>query len=167
MRAIDNLVASGLALTVDLIVMTATLDGLASAVADLHERGVRAFNLWLVSLTDGNTDNVESLPRITDALPAMLACLDYGREHDFVVESLHVPRCLLRGYESHVKHPGVGMDVRVVTPDSVFDLTASRLSGGVKPERCAECVHFDACPGLREDYVARWGDEELVPVRDA
>ena len=75
-----------------------------------------------------------------------------------------MPRCLLPGYEDCVEHPGAGLDVRVVTPDSVFQLSRSRLSGGHKPGRCRECRYDAECPGLRPDYVARYGDREIQPV---
>ncbi len=55
--------------------------------------------------------------------------------------------------------------VRVVTPDDVFDLKDSRLAGGVKPEGCASCKYWDACPGLRRDYIERFGGDEVRAVR--
>ena len=164
LSALDNLVDSSVELTVDLIVMAETRGTLLAAIRNLHGRGVRRFNLWLVSLTDNNADNVDSLVPITDLLPEMIDCFEFGRSNECTVESLHVPRCLLPGYESHVNHPGEGRYVRVVTPESVFDLADSRLSGGVKPERCAECRYFESCPGLRVDYVERFGADELQPV---
>ncbi len=164
LQAIGNLVASGVALEVDLIVMRSSLAGLPAAVEALHGAGVQAFKLWFVSLTDNNVANVESMPTLTEALPAVNACLDYGTANGVDVRSLHIPRCLLPGREAQVDHPGVGVEVRVVTPDAVFDLTASRLSGGHKPERCSTCRYDAVCPGLRADYVARFGDDEVTPV---
>jgi cyclic pyranopterin phosphate synthase len=164
LQAIDNLVAANVELTVDLILMTSTKASVFDALKDLHQRGVGAFNLWLVSLTDNNEKNVESLPRITELVPIITQCMDYGRAHGIQVHSLHVPRCLLPGYEEQVAHPGVGIEVKVVTPDAVFELSESLLSGGVKPERCSECCYNSVCPGLRPDYVARFGDDEPQPI---
>ena len=164
LAALDNLVAAPVELTVDLIMMTETQGSLVSAIRSLHERGVERFNLWLVSLTDKNAANTKSLPTISELVPEMLTCFEYGRTAGCTVESLHVPRCLLPGYEEHVNHPGEGRFVRVVTPESVFDLADSRLSGGVKAEGCARCQYESECPGLRVDYVERFGTEELQPV---
>lgn len=165
--AIANLVASpGLEVEVDLIVMRSTLPTIVAGLAALHQLGVQTFKLWFVSLTDNNAKNVDSMPTLTEVVPAVSACLAYGVEHGIDVRSLHVPRCLLPGHEDQVDHPGVGVAVRVVTPDAVFDLRRSRLSGGHKPDRCATCRYDDVCPGLREDYVGRYGDEELVPVAE-
>ncbi len=78
--------------------------------------------------------------------------------------SLHIPRCFLPGYEEHVRHPGEDV-VTVVTPDDVFDLKDSRLGGGVKPAGCAGCKFAGQCPGLRQDYVERFGGGEVQAVR--
>jgi cyclic pyranopterin phosphate synthase len=165
LRGLDNLVAAGADLTADMIVMESTYRDLLAGLADLHRRGVRRFALWLVSLTDQNRANPESLPRISDTLSAVRACLEYGREHGIEVRSLHIPRCLLPGYEDHVYHPGFGEDVWVTTPDADFQLSRSRLGGQVKTERCRGCRWFDACPGVRQDYFERYGDGELTAVR--
>jgi cyclic pyranopterin phosphate synthase len=164
LAALDNLVAAPVELAVDLIMMTETQGSLLSAIRSLHKRGVERFNLWLVSLTDNNADNTESLPRIRDLIPEMIACFEYARESGCTVESLHVPKCALPGYEEHIRHPGEGRYVRVVTPESVFDLADSMLSGGVKPDSCSECRFESSCPGLRADYVDRFGVDELQPV---
>lgn len=164
LEAIDRLVAADVSLTVDLIMMRETQGSLRSSIEDLHHRGVERFNLWLVSLTDGNAANTESLVPIRELVPEMLACFEYGRTHGVAVSSLHVPRCLLQGYEGQVTHPGEGRNVRVVSPNAVFELSKSRLTGGVKPPVCSSCRHVDRCPGLREDYVERFGIDELQPV---
>ena len=165
LQAIDNLVQSPLHFEVDLIMMQSTYETLPEAVVELASRGVTHFNLWLVSLTDKNAANPQSLVRIEALRPFMTQCFEYARAHDLTVRSFHVPRCLLPGYEDHVSHPGAGMDVRVITPDSSFQLSASRLSGGHKPERCGECKWDAKCPGLRTDYVDKFGDEAISPVR--
>jgi cyclic pyranopterin phosphate synthase len=69
----------------------------------------------------------------------------------------------LPGYEDHVQHPGADL-VTVVTPDEVFDLKNSRLTGGLKPAGCEGCKYREVCPGLRPDYVARHGADEVRAV---
>lgn len=166
LRGLDNLIAAGVDLTADMILMESTYRSVPDGLRDLHRRGVVQFALWLVSLTDRNRTRVDSLPRLTEVLPAVRACLDYGRAHGVLVRSLHVPRCLLPGYEDHVYHPGTGEDVWVSTPDADFQLARSRLGGQVKTGRCAGCRWFDRCPGLRPDYVERHGDREVAAVVD-
>jgi cyclic pyranopterin phosphate synthase len=162
--AIANLVARGLDPVADLILKQDTFGAVRAWIADLRGLGLRRFALWLVSLTDQNAGNVAQLPRLTEVAEAVLPALDDARRDGHEVALLHVPRCFLPGYEDHVRHPGADL-VTVVTPDEVFDLRDSRLTGGVKPSGCQGCRWADACPGLRPDYVAVFGGEEVRAVR--
>ena len=164
-QAIANLVARNLNPIADLILKEDTYRDVRAWVLGLAERGVRHFRLWLVSLTDGNAQNTQQLPRISHVSEAIKETLDVARTNRLDVRSLHIPRCFLAGYEDHVHHPGADL-VTVVTPDDVFDLKNSRLSGGVKPLGCKGCKFFDVCPGLRADYIALHGDQEprAVPL---
>lgn len=162
--AIENLVARGLDPVADLILKEDTYRDLRAWIAELHGLGVRRFALWLVSLTDNNRGNVEQLPRLGDVVPCVIEACDDARRGGYEVVALHIPRCFLPGYEDHVRHPGDEL-VTVVTPDEVFDLKSSKLAGGVKPDGCAGCRYFDRCPGLRPDYIARFGEGEVRAVR--
>lgn len=159
-RALANLVERGLDPVADLILKEDTYRDLPAWIDALVAQGVRRFALWLVSLTDHNAPNVHQLPRITAVVPSLIESFDRARRAGHEVVVLHVPRCFLPGYEDHVRHPGADL-VTVVTPDEVFDLRDSRLGGGVKPEGCAGCVFADRCPGLRRDYVDRFGGAEV------
>jgi cyclic pyranopterin phosphate synthase len=161
--AIANLVARGLDPVADLILKEDTYRDLSAWVLDLSAQGVRRFALWLVSLTDKNLLNVGQLPRLSDVAPRVMEALDIARRSGLEVWTLHIPRCFLPGYEDHVRHPGDSL-VTVVTPDDVFDLRDSKLAGGVKPEGCAGCRYKGACPGLRPDYIARFGGGEVRAV---
>ncbi|NUQ79660.1 MAG: radical SAM protein [Polyangiaceae bacterium] len=161
--AIANLVARGLDPVADLILKEDTYRALSAWILGLEAQGVRRFALWLVSLTDKNRLNTAELPRISDAAPRVMEAFDLARERGLEVWSLHIPRCFLPGYENHVRHPGDEL-VTVVTPDEVFDLKNSKLAGGVKPEGCKGCRYFENCPGLRPDYIERFGDAEARAV---
>jgi MoaA/NifB/PqqE/SkfB family radical SAM enzyme len=162
--AIGHLVDRKLDPMADLILKNDTYRHLRGWIADLVSLGVRRFSLWLVSLTDQNAGNVEQLPRISDLAPFVKEAFDDARRGGYEVVSLHIPRCFLPGYEEHVRHPGEDV-VTVVTPDDVFDLKDSRLGGGVKPSGCAGCKLAGECPGLRQDYVERFGGGEVQAVR--
>lgn len=165
--AIENLRARGIAPIADLIVKNDTYGELSPWIRSLVALGIRTFNLWLVSLTDQNAGRVEQLPKISDTVPFLIEAFDDARRGGYEVFSLHVPRCLLPpAYANHVRHPGAE-GVRVITPDEVFDLTRSRLTGGVKPAGiCDRCRHTADCPGLRRDYVELYGARELEPVTE-
>lgn len=164
-QGLANLLERGLDPTIDLILKRDTYETIPEWIASFAAIGVRRFQLWLVSLTDGNAGNVEQLVAIPELVPSVVRAFDAARAGGWEVVALHIPRCFVPGYEAHVRHPGQG-GVRVVTPDEVFDLRDSRLTGGVKPAACAQCVHEGACPGLRRDYVAVHG-EDVHPIRGA
>lgn len=154
--AIENLLARRLDPVADLILKEDTYRDVRPWIASLVAVGLRRFALWLVSLTDQNAANVEQLPRLEDVAPFVKVAFDDARRGGYEVIALHIPRCFLPGYEDHVRHPGADR-VTVITPDETFELMDSRLGGGVKPEGCAGCHYFAECPGLRHDYVARFG----------
>ncbi len=162
--ALENLVARGLDPVADLILKEDTYRDVRAWISDVRALGVRRFALWLVSLTDQNAGNVAQLPRLPDVARAVLPALDDARREGHEVVLLHVPRCFVPGYEDHVRHPGADL-VTVVTPDEVFELRSSRLTGGVKPPGCEGCLWADACPGLRKDYMAVFGGDEVRAVR--
>ena len=162
--ALDELVARDATLVADLILKEDTYRELPEAVAWLHARGVRAAHLWYVSLTDGNRERIESLPRMTDVMPFVHEALSFARAHDMELWSLHIPRCLLGSDLAHAYDPGADR-VRVVTPESTFDLRDSRLAGRVHVPACEGCEHRSVCPGVRPDYLEVFGDAEVAMAR--
>lgn len=161
---LDAMLATGLPLVVDLILKEDTYRGLPEAVAWLHARGVRAVDLWFVSLTDHNAENVGSLPRMTEVTPVMAEAFAFARAQGMVLRSLHVPRCLLGDEHPHAFDPGAAR-VRVLTPDACFDLKDSRLAGQRQVAACVGCRFEAVCPGLRPDYLAVFGDVEVAAAR--
>jgi cyclic pyranopterin phosphate synthase len=163
-RGLRNVVASGAHVVVDMIIKTDTYRRLPDAVAWAAARGVPEIHLWYVSLTDQNAANVESLPAMTAAVPFMREAFAVARERGVDIKSLHVPRCLLGDDWEHAWDPG-SQRVMVVTPDATFELKDSRLAGQDQVPACAGCRFEDICPGVRPDYVARYGDVEIARAR--
>lgn len=165
-RGVKNLVALGHVPVLDLIVKDDTYAHLPDIVAYWAALGARTFPLWLVSLSDRNRDNAASLPRVSQMRPALFAAFERGRELGVDVQSRHIPRCMLRGYEAHCKDLREDR-VLVVTPGSRFFLWESAISPNTYVPRCATCrfAHRE-CPGIRRDYLERHGDDEIVPYED-
>jgi len=159
-----NLVARKLRVTADVILKTDTYRKLPDAIAWLGQEGVRSAHLWFVSLTDGNSDNPDSLPKMTEATPFMREAFAWARAHDFELRSLHVPRCLLGDDAQHAYDPGADR-VMVVTPEARFELRDSKLAGTVHVEACRGCAHEAICPDMRPDYLTRYGDAEIAAAR--
>jgi len=163
-QGLDNALASGLFVVADLILKQDTFEKLPAALTWLADRGVRCVDLWYVSLTDGNRDNLASLPRITEVRPYLHRALAEARARGLSARSLHIPRCLLGDDHPHAYDPGA-QRVRVVTPDATFDLRDSRLAGRVHVPACEGCEHRPLCPGIRPDYLDRYGDHEIAHAR--
>jgi cyclic pyranopterin phosphate synthase len=162
---LDNLVARGVVLQADVILKNDTFAKLPDALRWLHGRGVRNAHLWFISLTDGNRDNVASMPRMTEVVPAMREAFDLGRSLGMDVRSLHVPRCLLgESYVDRALDPGADR-VRVVTPEATFELRDSKITPSVHVPACSGCRHEPICPGVRPDYLERYGDAEIAAAR--
>lgn len=162
---LENVVATGKRVIADVILKTDTAPRLVEALQWLHEQGVREAHLWFVSLTDNNRDNFASMPRMTDVVPTMHRAFDRAAELGMDVRSLHVPRCLLGdAYVDRALDPGAEQ-VRVVTPEATFELKDSKLTGTVHVPACRGCKHEDYCPGIRPDYLERYGDAEIAEAR--
>jgi MoaA/NifB/PqqE/SkfB family radical SAM enzyme len=158
------LVERGLAPVADVILERTTHPRLPDALGWLHGLGVRAADLWFVSLTDHNRDNVASMPRMTEVVPTVQRSLAWARAQGMTVRSLHIPRCLLGADHPHAWDPAAE-GVRVVSPDATFDLRGSRLTGQIHVPACRGCTFEAECPGVRPDYLARYGDDEIAKAR--
>ena len=163
-RGLANLVDAGVGPSADVILKTDTAPRLLDAVRWLHARGVRALDLWFVSLTDGNRDNVASMPRMTEVVPAMAEAFALADALGMRARSLHVPRCLLGAHADRAHDPAADR-VRVVTPDDVFELADSKITPQVHVPACDGCPDRPRCRGVRPDYLERFGDAEIAHAR--
>lgn len=161
---LDRALESGLPVVVDVILKADTYRRLPAALRWLRARGARAVDLWYVSLTDGNRDNLASLPRITEVTPVLAEALAEARGAGMTVRSLHIPRCLLGDDRGHAFDPGADR-VMVVTPEATFELRDSRLAGHAHVPACEGCEHRAICPGIRPDYLEVHGDAEIAAAR--
>jgi MoaA/NifB/PqqE/SkfB family radical SAM enzyme len=147
----------------DLIIKSDTWMHLADIVEYWAGAGIGTFNLWLVSLSDRNKDNLASLLPVTEMREGICAAFERGTQLGVTVRSRHIPRCMLPGYEAHIADLREDR-VLVITPRASFALWESRISPNVYGEKCAGCRHqHGLCLGLRRDYLERYGDGEVRP----
>ncbi|MEO8606066.1 MAG: radical SAM protein, partial [bacterium] len=147
----------------ELIVKSDTWMYLADIVEHWAGEGVDTFNLWLVSLSDRNKNNLDSLLPVSTMRDGIFAAFERGKQLGVTVRSRHIPRCLLPGYEDHMADLREDR-VLVVTPRSSFALWESKISPSAYTDKCTGCrYHQGICLGLRRDYLDRYGDAELRP----
>ncbi|MGH7785629.1 MAG: radical SAM protein [Candidatus Binatia bacterium] len=147
----------------DLIIKHDTWMHLADIVEHWAGEGVQHFNLWLVSLSDRNRDNLASLLPVAEMRDGIVAAFERGRQLGVTVLSRHIPRCLLPGYEDHIADLREDR-VLVISPHASFALWESKISPNAYADKCMGCRHHQGiCLGLRRDYLERYGDAELVP----
>lgn len=110
------------------------------------------------------------VPRISEAAPFMRAALDVGRKGgttDFVVR--YVPLCHFTDYLDQVSEirEVATFRTRHWAPDfKNDDVGAGRvIAGRGKTEKCEGCALYDRCEGLWKEYVRRYDDSELTPVK--
>lgn len=163
--ALELLAARPVTLVADVILKRDTYGRLLDALPWLQQRGVNAADLWFVSLTDGNRDNVESMPRMTEVVPVIHEAVAWANDHSMTLRSLHIPRCLL-GAAAHIAYDPGADRVMVVTPEASFELRESKISPQVHVPACAGCQWESICPGVRPDYLERYGDREIVAARE-
>lgn len=163
-RALEVLAAADVELGVDLILESETLPRLPAAVDWVAARGVRAVDLWFVSLTDANADRHHSMPPMSAAVPVIAQARARAEAHGTRLRSLHIPPCLLGEHADLAFNPAL-QRVRVVTPEAVFDLADSAITPRQHVPACEGCDARRRCGGLRPDYIAHYGDLEVATAR--
>ena len=163
-RALEVLAAADVELGADVILESETTPRLPAAVDWLAARGVRAADLWFVSLTDGNANRAHSLPLMSEAVPFIAEARVRAEAHGIRLRSLHIPPCILGAHADLAYNPAL-QRVRVVSPDAVFDLADSALTPRQHVAACDGCEHQTRCGGLRPDYLAEVGDVEVARAR--
>jgi cyclic pyranopterin phosphate synthase len=166
-QGVRNLIALKQKPIGDLIIKHDTWMHLADIVAYWASQGVETFNLWLVSLSDRNQDNLASLLKVTEMRDGIVAAFERGKQLGVTVRSRHIPRCMLPGYEEHIADLREDK-VLVVSPRATFSLWESKISPNAYGPKCEGCRYqHNVCLGLRKDYLERYGDDELRPEYDS
>jgi MoaA/NifB/PqqE/SkfB family radical SAM enzyme len=162
-QGVRHLAALGHKPVGELIIKSDTWMHLADIVEYWAGLGIDTFNLWLVSLSDRNKDNLASLLPVSEMRDGICAAFERGTALGVTVRSRHIPRCMLPGYEAHVADLREDK-VLVITPRSTFALWESRISPNTYADKCAGCRYqHGVCLGVRRDYLERYGDAEVRP----
>ena len=163
-QGVGHLVEAGADVVADVIMKADTYERLPDTIGTFADLGVQRFVLWLVSLTDRNAAHPESLVPVRRMRPFIYRAFELGRRRGISVLSRHIPPCQLPDYPAHLRDV-VAERVLIVTPGATFWLRESAISANTFTPRCEACALRPRCAGVRRDYLARYGDEELVPFQ--
>jgi len=162
-EGIGRLVRRDARVVADVIMKSDTWARLPDTIGVFADLGVEHFVLWLVSLTDRNRDNPDSLVPVSVMRPGIYEAFETGRRRGVKVYSRHIPVCMLPDYPDHIWN--VHQDkVLIVTPGSTFWLRDSRITANTFTEKCTGCAARETCMGVRRDYLERYGDDEVEPI---
>lgn len=141
-------------------------------IAEFYEaKGVRDVEYIFVDPSGGAKENFDSLvPRISAAAPWMRKALDIGNARGpnrWKVR--YVPLCHFTGYHGQISEliEAAGLKTEHWAPDFInTDVVASRRAvARKKTGRCRGCRAYEDCEGIWAEYLRRFGDSELNPVR--
>lgn len=135
-------------------------------------RGIKNVELIFVDPNYGGARNeFDSLvPRISAAAPLMRKALDIGTAAGFPEwKARYVPLCHFRGYMEQISEINERMlfTAEHWAPDFTnADAISSRQTvGRRKPARCRGCAAWNSCEGIWTEYLRRYGDKELKPMK--
>lgn len=170
--------------------------GTNTAVTRLNYRGLPETGRFIAGLGFRNSEFIfadpnyggvkenfaELMPRLSDCAPYMRACLDLAKGWQAGAEegplginwsARYVPLCHFREYYplqvSEAREALIYRGVQHAAPDyfSPDAVKGRREVGRLKPPKCRGCALYAPCEGLWREYLARYGDGELEPVREA
>jgi molybdenum cofactor biosynthesis enzyme MoaA len=157
----------GLPVEGDVLLYRSNVDELPEMVRFFQAEGVARFHLWMLSgAVQTGEDVSDEVPRMADVVRNIHRTLALGlSDQPGFLDSLHTPACVLDGAAARCLFSAAALDMIVANPGGFrFRLEQSPIEGGTYMPRCASCRHRAACPGVRADYVARFGDAEFQPL---
>jgi MoaA/NifB/PqqE/SkfB family radical SAM enzyme len=161
---VKNILDAGGEVESDVLLTTRTAPRLSEILSRFSKIGVRRFQLWLFSLFGSAGRHPDLLPRLRDAGRAAAAAAQ--RFPRLTISTTHIPPCFL-GRQTRLYAPISEQGLVVVTPGGSFPAEDSPFEAGTKPRRCLGCLAFGRCAGIRPEYLMRFSDREISPIRRA
>ena len=123
---------------------------------------------YVHSVGNGQTNMDRLAPKMTMVLPYLFTALQTALEGNIKCMAEAFPPCLMGQYRKYCSEqfmPDVEIrDTHYIDPD--FG-TTRRTKSKVKPVRCKPCLFNGSCEGTWSEYIAKFGDEELLPFTDS
>jgi len=143
------------------------------AIAEMYVRlGIRNVEYIFVDPNYGGARNdfYALVPKISEAAPYMRKALRIGLAAGLDQwKARYVPMCHFKGYEDQISEVNERVLFRTEhwAPDfKNTDAIGSRsVVGRRRTAACAGCARFHVCEGMWVEYLKRYGDGELKPIK--
>lgn len=118
----------------------------------------------------GVYDNFSSMmPKISLAAPYIKKVLRLGKKMKIDWTIRYVPVCYFTGYYSQISELREirRFNTQHFAPDFInLNVEDSRKNvSRTKTEKCLKCKEYDNCEGIWKEYLRRFGDAELNPIK--
>jgi len=158
--ALRRIAAAGMELEIDVLLVNPVLDELRELTRACGGLGARGINYWFPS-HEGRALGSGLIPKMTDAARVLRGIFSDSR--GMTLRVFYMPYCFFPRDRARVWHPVVE-NALVITPGGEFFLEKGRVDIGVTTPRCGGCAAIRRCFGVRENYLALYGDGELAPL---
>ncbi len=143
-------------------------------IADLYvSKGIRNVEYIFVDPNYGGAKNnfEKYVPKISKAAVFIKKALDIGLKAGYDQwKARYVPLCHFKGYFDHISEINERklFFVRHSAPDFRNEdvLSSRRKAGRRKTAACKGCAVYRLCEGIWVEYISRYGDGELKPVKN-
>ena len=158
LQGIDSALDDGMSVLTNFVINSLNLQEPPAYISWLRERfrgtiSGRVFSF--MAPVAAALNNLELMPRVSEALPPLRAALDdcwHAQEWVRVAGVCGLPLCVLTGYERFCDEADNPPDVPLADDRMQLD-------------SCAACTHARRCSGIWKRYVERYGAAEFIPIR--
>ena len=161
-KGISEIARLGLPMAGDILLYADTVGELPLMVRTYAAMGLARFAVSSLSPAHQRAEDVSArVPRLSDVAVAVVTAINENA--DVGVTSLHTPPCVVP--ESHwaALFHAADLQLLIANPGGQgFMLEDSPLEGGTYLSRCETCRARPRCGGLRQDYLAQFGDGEFL-----
>ncbi|HOF50468.1 MAG TPA: radical SAM protein [Candidatus Colwellbacteria bacterium] len=136
------------------------------------DQGIKDSEFIFVDCNEGGARRYfEALvPKISEAAPHIRKCLDIGNKAGAVHWDIrYVPLC---HFPDHLDRISELHEINIFNTEHIaqdfvdFDALESRKKWARKKTlRCKGCALYNSCEGIWVEYLKRYGDEELSPIK--
>jgi len=138
----------------------------------IYDLGIRNSEFIFVDPSYGaaHDEFFKFVPKISEAAPYIHKCLALGKKHNIPHWAIrYVPLCYFTDYLNQISEL---QEVEIfhtehLAPDfENRDVEGSRkIVGRAKTKRCKGCKLYNKCEGIWKEYLKRYGDKELHPIK--